>query len=299
MSLGACSLVAIARNEGPYILEWLAYHLVVGFERIMVFDHRSSDETARILDTAAALDGRISRIPWRPREDIAPQWTAYNHALPSIGTPWVAFLDIDEFVVPWRHGRIDRFLAGVADDVSAVHVNWRTFGSAGRITDDYGLVTETFDKAAPPHWYGQCHYKSFARTDRIAEVGIHHVLLRSGRRVMSDMQDLRSTTEGIADRIAYEGIQVNHYQAKTWPEFERRMAKGRADAPKDHPEQGIRIESAAARFAILDRNEEADDRIAPFIPELRRRMSALSGRVPAGRRLRALAGRLLPRRGRP
>jgi hypothetical protein len=48
-SPSAC-LVAIFRDEGPYVLEWVAHHRAVGFDRILVFTNGCTDGTDRLLD---------------------------------------------------------------------------------------------------------------------------------------------------------------------------------------------------------------------------------------------------------
>ncbi len=37
-------LVAIAKNEAPYFLEWIIYHkYIVGFDEIVIYDNDSTD----------------------------------------------------------------------------------------------------------------------------------------------------------------------------------------------------------------------------------------------------------------
>ncbi|MGH1590614.1 glycosyltransferase family 2 protein [Methylobacterium phyllosphaerae] len=256
--------MAVARDEAPYISEWLAFHLAVGFSRILVFDHGSTDETAALVGRAARHDRAISlhRVP--DDHGGSPQIAAYAAALPLVTTPWVAFFDIDEFLVPWRDRSVSAYLTRVPPDVSAVHINWRSFGSSGRIRSDYGLVTEAFVRCAEPDWLYQAHYKTLARTAQIRQVNIHEVDTISGRRTLSDFTDVTFGTIGSADRVVYDGIQLNHYQAKTRAEFDARMRLPRADAP-----DVTRMNDRDLRWMLLDRNETEDRLIDPFIPDLK------------------------------
>lgn len=43
-------IVTMMKNEGPYIVEWVAHHLAVGFDRFLVFTNDCDDQTDRILD---------------------------------------------------------------------------------------------------------------------------------------------------------------------------------------------------------------------------------------------------------
>lgn len=249
----ACTLVAIARDEAPYVAEWLAHHLAVGFARILVFDHGSRDDTAAIVARAARRAPGVSLHPV-PAETLGtPQLAAYAAGLALARTPWVAFLDVDEFLVPWRDGSVPAYLAHVPDDVSAVHVNWRSFGSSGRAGPGYGLVAQAFLRCAEHDWAYQGHYKTLARRAHVCAVNIHEVSLSAGRRTLSDLTDVPPDAIGSAGRIAYGGIQINHYQAKTRPEFDARMRLPRADAP-----DVARDADRDLRFALLDRNEVED-----------------------------------------
>lgn len=268
----ACTLVAVARDESPYIAEWLAFHLVIGFERILVFDHGSTDGTDAIVRHAATRMPAVSLHAVPDEHGGSPQIAAYAAALPLVTTPWVAFFDIDEFLVPWRDGSIEAYLARVPDDVAAVHVNWRSFGSSGHSEPDYGLVTETFVRCAEADWQYQAHYKTLARTAQIRHVNIHEVETRVGRRTLSDFTDVAPGTIGSAERIAYDGIQLNHYQSKTRSEFDKRMRLPRADAPNVS-----RMADCDLRWQLLDRNEVEDRAINPFQAMLRAKLEQMTG----------------------
>ncbi|WP_333711806.1 glycosyltransferase family 2 protein [Yoonia sp.] len=45
-----CILLAIMKNEAPYIVEWATYHYALGFREIIVFSNFSDDYTDEILD---------------------------------------------------------------------------------------------------------------------------------------------------------------------------------------------------------------------------------------------------------
>ena len=269
MSCG-CTLIAIARNEEKYVLEWLAYNLSIGFEKIILFENASTDGTAERISRAAGNDPRISMISWYSATE-SPQCSAYNHGVKIATTPWIAFLDVDEFVVPWEHDDIPSYLATIPEEVSAVNVNWRSFGSSGRVSEDYALVTETFTRCAPPDFGSQLHFKTFARRQRVKEAFIHVVTVDEGRRVLTDLKDTPPDSVGVADRIIYNGIQVNHYQTKTWVEFQRRMKVGDAYVPNNHPGRSRDVNSLE-RFQVLDQNEDQDLKIQPYLAAMKRHL---------------------------
>ena len=97
-------LVAIARNESAYLLEWIFHHLYVGFSEIDIYYNRCSDNTADLAPLLKKLpvnlinaDDIFDSASSTPQVDIYRE--AFNksscrdfHAL--------MFLDIDEFWVP-------------------------------------------------------------------------------------------------------------------------------------------------------------------------------------------------------
>lgn len=102
MSNSTC-LVAIMRDEGPYVLEWVAHHRAVGFDRILVFTNNCTDGTDRILDRLMAM-GQVIHAP-NPKvafsklgvwQVAALRYAAQFRAFQD--SEWVMTVDADEFV---------------------------------------------------------------------------------------------------------------------------------------------------------------------------------------------------------
>ena len=43
------AITSIQRNRGPWIMEWLAFHMVVGFNRFFLYAHQCDDDTVHLL----------------------------------------------------------------------------------------------------------------------------------------------------------------------------------------------------------------------------------------------------------
>lgn len=260
------TLVAIAKNEAKYIAEWIAYNLAIGFDEIIIFSNDSTDAMNSIISQIKNQDRRIQLFDWPSVDGSSPQVSAYNRSLELVKTKWITFLDIDEFIVPFHDNSINEFLGKLDSGISSIHINWRNFGSSRRESPDYELVTEAFTQCAPAGWGNHHHFKSFARMERVTEAHIHDIVTREGRRVLSDLSEFITEHRGLSNRIVHDGIQINHYQCKTYEEFKDRMQRGDANyASKSAREHTLE------RFSVLDRNEEEDDRIrrfdAKFLPE--------------------------------
>ena len=127
------ALVCIAKNEDKYIQEWVDYHLSLGFDSIFIYQNNWEFEVYE-----ACL------INW-PGE--CQQLPAYNHFIQTYGKEydWVAFLDVDEFLVLKAHHTIQALLLNYTR-YTAVCINWVLFGSKIRdvVLSNNNSVIERF-----------------------------------------------------------------------------------------------------------------------------------------------------------
>lgn len=132
----AC-IVATARNEGIYLLEWVAYHRALGFDEIVIYSNNNTDQSDVLL-SALADAGKIIWYDNILHPSRVAQNKAYSHALtmmPDIlDFEWSAFIDIDKFihVDPAKFSGLGDFLDWhAACDTDAIALNWVYFGSSG------------------------------------------------------------------------------------------------------------------------------------------------------------------------
>lgn len=257
-----CALVAIAKNENKYIEEWVRYHSKIGFNRILIYDNDSSDGMTDKID-ALSLILPVERINWPSIDRVSPQRSAYNHAVKNNSDyVWMLFIDIDEFLVPWGYESLDEFINVIPSNAGSVAINWQTFGSSGLISDDYKSVIDAFENCGGENWSHNSHFKTFAKVSLIKEMKIHDVELYDGVKLGSDFKPLKLISEGRMEKVIHDGIQVNHYQCKTYSEFIKRMSRGNANFPIGHPSH--ERNSSIEQFKKLDRNEIVDKRIEKF-----------------------------------
>lgn len=221
----------IIRDEREYILEWIAYHEIIGFDRFIVYDNGSSDGT---IDILAPLDrcGRIDYVWWPDRPGVVPQLSAYKDAISKVSTEWVSFLDVDEFLNLKSITCIGDFLRRFPTTVGGVAINWKMFGSSGLRSRQPGLVIERFTRCAdlshgagPNSEYGFAwQVKSVARVRAIESVSFHvHKLKPQFYYTNPSGQDY------LDHSIDFEVAQVNHYAVKSWEEFLAKSKKNRAN----------------------------------------------------------------------
>jgi hypothetical protein len=251
---------AIFKNEGPYILEWVAFHRVVGVDRFFIADNASDDGSTELL---AALDraGIVTHIPFPGVPGRPPQLPAYAEILRRHGreADWISFIDADEFLLPVAPELSLRpTLAALhrRPEVGAVVANWAAYGSSGEATAREGLVIERFTARARHDALLNHHYKTILRPRAFA--GVHETphLFRLGDGYFAVHADGSPVVpydgrhHGLSRAVAWAPIRLNHYVVKSREEFfERKRRRGRAtqNAQRD-----------AGFFATHDRNEERD-----------------------------------------
>jgi len=95
------AVVCTARNEGVYLIDWIAYHKAIGFEHIFLYTNNNDDESDILLDILSR-EGIISLFRNKVGVGRLAQYKAYGHAhqiLPDVlDYKWTAVIDLDEYV---------------------------------------------------------------------------------------------------------------------------------------------------------------------------------------------------------
>jgi hypothetical protein len=171
-------IVTAMKNEAPYLLEWVAYHRLIGFDRFLVYSNDCADGTDAMLDRLADMGlvthERNDRVG---RKGV--QWTALDRATAhplTAGAEWVLVADCDEFVnVKAGAGHLNDLLAAVPE-ADAVALTWRLFGSNSIVGIEDRPVIAQFTRAAP----FPCHapweasqFKTLFRASTYRKLGVH------------------------------------------------------------------------------------------------------------------------------
>ena len=148
--------VSMMKDEAPFLLEWFAHHLAVGFTDILVYTNDCSDGTVEMLQRLEEL-GLGHHRPNVIAPGVKPQPSALSHAQdePLVqGADWVLVFDADEFLsVNHPSGTVDGMLDdAVARGANGIVITWRIFGSNGVVDWSRAPVTEQYTRAAPPDW---------------------------------------------------------------------------------------------------------------------------------------------------
>ena len=127
------ALMSCMRNEGIHILEWLAYHRVIGFGPIVICSNDCDDGSDHLLDLLAH-HGLIDHLPNPLEPGEPPQRKGIDRALVHLQdspADWLAHLDADEFLnIAPGAGPVQE-LIDRAQDAHAIALPWRMFGDNG------------------------------------------------------------------------------------------------------------------------------------------------------------------------
>jgi hypothetical protein len=126
------SVVACARWETPYIVEWLTYHRWLGFEHVYLYCN--DDDPAELYDAVLPfVVGPTPFVTFHHHPDQGDQATMYRHYLKNYKsqTEWLIFLDIDEFLTLKKAPDIKTFMARFIGQADLVFFNWLCFGANG------------------------------------------------------------------------------------------------------------------------------------------------------------------------
>lgn len=218
------AVCAIAKNEGAYFKEWIDWHLSVGVEKFYIYDNGSDDNTAEVLKPYIEK-GIVDYVSF---PGYRMQLAAYDDCLARhrFDARWIAFIDLDEFIVPVADSSVPEFLKK-HEDAPAVEINWLIYGSGGAVEKNDRPVMERFRHHSKGDHKLNRHVKSIVNPRRVySMIGCHEVARINGKAVDSHGNKIR---KGFRDREPQQDvIKINHYAVRSREEFLEKQNRGRA-----------------------------------------------------------------------
>jgi hypothetical protein len=271
MRLGITSL---QRGRAAYLLEWIAFHQVVGFERFIIYSHGPDPEQEALLDCLTRVEPSIS---WHRmgHEWKVPQLKANRHSWRVHGkeVDAMAFIDGDEFLYS-PHGELrDTVTQLLIPEASALGVYWLIYGSSGHLDEPDGLLLEQFTRHAESTFGANRHIKIVLRSGEDAEFVNSHFFFTPKGTVDELGRRIQQPVSPFAPSHKY--LCINHYVTQSRAYYEQvKRHMGQADrAPKE------RHERAEDWFHAHDRNECAYGYALNFALRTKLRMDELLTQV--------------------
>jgi len=265
-------MTTIQRNRGPWLIEWFAFHYLVGFRHFYFYAHLCTDETIKVLENlcrkinikVVVINELVDRV----------QLIAYQHSCDNYlsEVDWMAFIDGDEFIFSPSNdsiiSSIDKFSHLPISAIGVYNVN---FGSNGHIEEPDGLITENYRRC--------CSDASFLANRRVKSI-----VRGREKTTVTNCGHIFNTTQGTIDELgrpvlwgfmqdyvpSYQYFRINHYVCQSYKYFQTfKSASGHADASA----QAVRGEDWWINF---NRNDVFDSSLERFYEGLRQTMDWLA-----------------------
>ncbi|MEI8664640.1 glycosyltransferase family 2 protein [Pseudoalteromonas sp. B28] len=231
-------LITSMRNEADYIVEWISWHQMIGFDKFLIYTNNNNDNTISILEKLKKI-GVVEFFELSPPKGKQPQMYAFNEGVKWLHKnkpKWISCLDADEFLVLKKDSCLDDYLDRFEPDIDAIAINWRIFGSGGIKYKGMGLTPERFLCAAPAPYKEHRQFKSLFKYNPDLVRFHHRAIYR--KTITKNINYIYS--DGVAlseadkepyfplDRtyITYDYAQVNHYTIRSHEEFLSKMSRG-------------------------------------------------------------------------
>lgn len=313
-------LFTAVKNEAPFLLEWVAYHQLIGFDTIIVASNDCDDGTDELLQALEAA-GQVRHIRHEVPVGKRPQGNAaklVNEMGLIAHGDWVLWLDADEFVnVQVGDGRIDDLIAAVGDHDGAL-INWRIFGDGGNARFGGRFISDAFTGASRPGFRKNFEVKTlFRHGPGVAGLGVHGIYrptlvegggarflapsgapVDTGLRVNArwlDGADSPKNCKVAGHEAGHALAQINHYIVRTPDLFALKQVRGRGWARKQ-------AEAANARhttdfYETHNRNDVEDATILRWADAVTERMAEMSVDAGVAAALELVQTRLAERLG--
>ncbi len=197
------------------------------------------------------------------------QLKAYNDSLNKnrFKCKYMAFIDIDEFIVPIQYNNINDFIesleASSNNGIDAIGINWLMHGYNGHYKKQNGLITEIYKKCEFNSFLSKS-IKTIVKTrSAVCVCNPHFCLCKFGAKVVdTDGGKMYGPTTDIPH---HNKIRINHYYTKSYEEYVLRLSKGKADGAKVYPAPEYNPD-----FYSIDNDCEIDR----YLPKLKEKMQS-------------------------
>lgn len=243
MSSDTYTVVSTMKNEGPYILEWIAHYKVLGFDHIVVCTNDCSDTTVEILQRLQEMGHAIqhSTIVRKAGIHRSALRQASRRYAEVADANWVFVCDVDEFLnIHVGDGTARALVAASGDATDVISVPWRVFGSCGVDAFEDIPVTQQFTKSELPYDAefrpntGKFVKSLYSNQHKFQRMGLHAPVPLADFKsdivqVLPDGSPYVVNGKRTDSPPDFDHAQVNHYALRSLDSFLVKRARGRAN----------------------------------------------------------------------
>ncbi|WBU65421.1 glycosyltransferase family 2 protein [Paracoccus aerodenitrificans] len=259
-------LLSSVKDEGPFLLEFVAHHRVLGFDAHHFASNDCSDGSDLLLDALAA-HGVVTHTRSKPKPGEVPQHKGYRRirrAYDIQSADWIMVLDADEFLMIDRGDRRVADLTALAGpEIDLITLNPMNFGTGDSPDWQPGRVASQFTRRLPVRNRANGPVKSLSRGHDLWQgMHNHHPVKFSADRDICYMRGNAETgivpNDGMPwnhlrffkpDRMTHDIAWYNHYPIKSIDSYMLRRARGRGAVKLGEPSLIRHDEEYWTRFA--------------------------------------------------
>lgn len=285
LSNNEVAIITCMKNEGPFILEWLAYHRAIGVNRFIVYTNDCNDGTDTFLDLLQEKGILQHRDNPFKGTGLKPQHAALQAGEKEEiikGADWVISMDVDEFInIKTGNGTLKALFEAVPN-ANLISCTWRLFGNSDvhEYADEPLMAQFTrcaLEQTRKPHqaWGFKTLYRNIGLFKKL---GVHrpkglnpqlwsHInwVNGSGNPLPRDMY--RNAWRSTASTIGYDLVQLNHYAVRSAESFLVKRDRGRVN----HVDR----DQGMAYWFRMNNNVDEDTSIQRMIPAMQAEMDSL------------------------
>ena len=273
------TIVTTMKNEGPFILEWLAYHRAIGIKDFLIYTNDCTDGTDTMLQMLQEKGYLQHRENQFRKFGLKPQHAAFLAAddEPIVkGADWLISMDVDEFInIKCGDGRLGDLFDAIGD-ANMIAITWRLFGNGDIHEFSDRLVTEQFDRCAhelirkPHQAWG---FKTlFHNIGIFKKMGVHRpkglkpqlwqdIKWVNGSGNLMPSNIFRNGWRSTVTTYGYDLVQMNHYAVRSAESFLVKRDRGRVNH--------VARDQGLAYWFRMNNNATQDHSIQRMIPAMR------------------------------
>lgn len=278
-------IITCMKNEGPFILEWLAYHRAIGVQDVIVYTNDCTDGTDDLLDLLQEKGLLQHRDNPFKGTGLKPQHAALQAGEEEDivkNADWVISMDVDEFInVKTGNGTLPD-LYRATNGANMISCTWRLFGNSDvheyrdePLMAQFTRCAEEMTRKPHQAWGFKTLFRNIGLFKKL---GVHRpkglnpqlwaeIKWVNGSGIPLPRNMFRNAWRSTARTVGYDLVQLNHYAVRSAESFLVKRDRGRVNhVDRD---QGL------AYWFRMNNNAIEDRSIQRMIPAMQAEMDRL------------------------
>jgi hypothetical protein len=289
------TVITTMKNEGAFLLEWVAHHKALGFDSLVICTNDCDDPTT---DMALRMQKmglvRHHATTYKPGSSIQRAALRQARLYPEVQqADWIYVCDADEFLtINLGDGTVTALIHAASLRTEVIAIPWRVFGSDGIVTYEDIPITQQCQRAnavAPDGTVWGAFPKSVFRGGStlaaLERIGVHMPIIKPDKDRVLRLELPNATPriplpQALHVQADYRFAQVNHYCVRSLDSFLVKRDRGKVN----HVNKVMEIDYWRRNDIAVEPSLTArryDEAVAGWMEALRadKRLNMLHGRA--------------------